>query len=577
MSIRKLVPFAGAAVIALVFASVPVAAQGTDPIAAVDNIPPEEPANIETDVNLLPPSVTLTWDRSPSDLVGVVSVGGGGGAGGVVATNDVTEYIIERSESGADAVEIMRVAPGVTRWVDETVITGPAYTYLVSAFDGTNLSDAIASFPVIVSEPPSIIVSALGPLEFNLGAGESDAETVTVTNAAAAEGPLTFSAVASPAGFFSSAVDQVTLQPGESIDVEIGFDATLAGNLNGLHTGLVVLVTNDPDDREVIIAVTATVSGGTETPLVDVPSVLSYGSVELGNSSTKTLRVSNAGGEPLNAVLSLSGDPVFAFVGESSITVPAGETAEVVLSFTPADNIFYDGIVTIASDDPFRPAVEVEVKGLGRIQGEGTKPATRKLHKLSVVFLTNIDFSDPVAVEDCETKARNNIQAILPPGFIVVNVTCAEGSTIVDFEIEPDPDAVDPPAITTEEALAELITTIEDPEVEVFVDLVDDLGDVASVTDETETLSAQPSDADGADIVGWFTREGTRVDFDDFFTFADGFGQTVDSAALDVLDIAGPNQGPPDGLVNFDDFFRFADDFGKTVANAEEVRTVLGL
>ena len=59
--------------------------------------------------------------------------------------------------------------------------------------------------------------------------------------------------------------------------------------------------------------------------------------------------------------------------------------------------------------------------------------------------------------------------------------------------------------------------------------------------------------------------------------FATEFGRTVTSARLDAYDIAGPDQGPSDGVINFNDFFRFADDYGKTVANADAVRTALGL
>ena len=48
-----------------------------------------------------------------------------------------------------------------------------------------------------------------------------------------------------------------------------------------------------------------------------------------------------------------------------------------------------------------------------------------------------------------------------------------------------------------------------------------------------------------------------RVDFDDFFLFADRFGSTSDSAAWDpAFDLV------PNGAVDFDDFFAFADLFG---------------
>ena len=56
-------------------------------------------------------------------------------------------------------------------------------------------------------------------------------------------------------------------------------------------------------------------------------------------------------------------------------------------------------------------------------------------------------------------------------------------------------------------------------------------------------------------LYGDFDRNG-RVDFDDFFVFADNFGLTNFNATTD-LDI--------DGDVDFDDFFVFADNFGKVM------------
>ena len=54
-----------------------------------------------------------------------------------------------------------------------------------------------------------------------------------------------------------------------------------------------------------------------------------------------------------------------------------------------------------------------------------------------------------------------------------------------------------------------------------------------------------------------FTGDG-KVDFDDFFLFADAFGAKRDGAGYDPkFDLDG------DGAVDFDDFFLFADDFGK--------------
>ena len=67
-------------------------------------------------------------------------------------------------------------------------------------------------------------------------------------------------------------------------------------------------------------------------------------------------------------------------------------------------------------------------------------------------------------------------------------------------------------------------------------------------------------DADGNRILGLFGAN-NRVDFDDFFVFADHFGMTVEDdlydAAFDIV---------PNNAIDLDDFFAFADNFGRVVA-----------
>ena len=69
-----------------------------------------------------------------------------------------------------------------------------------------------------------------------------------------------------------------------------------------------------------------------------------------------------------------------------------------------------------------------------------------------------------------------------------------------------------------------------------------------------------PVDDSGEVVLGWFTREGDRVDFDDFFLLADRFGSSDADADFGLFfDIV------PNGQIDVDDFLRFADDFGKSV------------
>ena len=103
----------------------------------------------------------------------------------------------------------------------------------------------------------------------------------------------------------------------------------------------------------------------------------------------------------------------------------------------------------------------------------------------------------------------------------------------------------------------------------------EDLARIATAIDNTYIPPppvVAPTDKDGLPIVGWFTHQGDRVGFDDFFLFADHFGLRAGDSSFDPLfDIV------PNGKIDFDDFFLFADNFGKAIANADEVRKGLGL
>ena len=79
-------------------------------------------------------------------------------------------------------------------------------------------------------------------------------------------------------------------------------------------------------------------------------------------------------------------------------------------------------------------------------------------------------------------------------------------------------------------------------------------------------------DIDGNRIVGLFGSN-NKVDFDDFFIFADHFGMNVENDMYDsAFDIV------PNNAIDLDDFFAFADNFGREVAGiGKVVPTMAGL
>ncbi|MCC7262736.1 MAG: fibronectin type III domain-containing protein [Candidatus Latescibacteria bacterium] len=94
-----------------------------------------------------------------------------------------------------------------------------------------------------------------------------------------------------------------------------------------------------------------------------------------------------------------------------------------------------------------------------------------------------------------------------------------------------------------------------------------DLARIASALDNTYVPPVEPVGTDGLPVLGWFSKQGDRVGFDDFFLFADHFGLGTGEGSFDpIYDLV------PNGKIDFDDFFLFADNFGKAIANADVVR-----
>ncbi len=238
-----------------------------------------------------------------------------------------------------------------------------------------------------------------------------------------------------------------------------------------------------------------------------------------------------------------------------------------------------DGITYVYSARPFdldnetdfvvEAGTSDDLARIIRAGGGGQATIVTTVAGATLTFDVELDVEDEAAVDAFTTDFITLVAELLgiDPSRIVVTAVTA-GSVVVTFEIldvegiEGEPDA--------EAALTQLQTlTTDDPEV------LADLGTVQEFVDDSTTevvVKVPPVDEDGVIILGWFTRQGSSVTFDDFFAFADHFGEEVGDETYDArFDIS------PNDRIDFDDFFFFADDFGKTVANADEVRTSEGL
>ena len=579
--------FASVAAVALMFGSSPVSADG-HLIGAHDNLAPAAPENFRADIDEVstPRTVTLTWDLSVDDETTATSTGNYADASGAtVSGNNVTGYIITRTATGEETVTVT-VAAGVWELVDDDDLTaGVDYTYTLAVTDGTNTAenDEPLSVSVGAGAPPQAQLSVVDGEDIDFltfAADEEAGEQIVVDNLATeVEAFLDVTIAVTGLGFASSDAS-LLVGPEDVAEFTISFSATAAGNIDGIYTGTLTIGTNDPDAPETVVTLRATIDGGDEAAVLDVVGDgLTWVNVPVNESRTQELTIQNLGEVDATADLVLSGDDFDVFGIElTTVNVSAGGTASVDVTFTPdEERDDFSALITITSAQA--PAADPITFVLA---GAAGVVAPDNPVQVAVVAVTTTFSATCTDTEDLTFRESLAAAFALTAGIDVSLVVVSEvicGSTIVTFQIlEPpadDPDA--PSAAEVAAAVEDLVATEPATFEAAFTDEGLALGTVDAIASEAVTVVVQPIDPSGASVVAWFTRTGTRVDFDDFALFAEAFGANLgDDAYDDIFDISGPEFGVADGRIDFDDFSRFASDFGKTVANAADIQALLG-
>jgi subtilisin family serine protease/sugar lactone lactonase YvrE len=90
---------------------------------------------------------------------------------------------------------------------------------------------------------------------------------------------------------------------------------------------------------------------------------LEFGSLYLGQSTTRTTVVTNRGTAPLHA--SLSADVAVFSVSPAVFIVPPGGSQTVTVTFLPDDQLVYDATLSASNDDPDTPVLTLPLHGQG--------------------------------------------------------------------------------------------------------------------------------------------------------------------------------------------------------------------
>jgi len=182
---------------------------------------------------------------------------------------------------------------------------------------------------------------------------------------------LTISSITSSNAQFSviSPASPFNIAAGGNAVVNLRFAPTSAG----ARAGTLSINSNDPSRARVDVVLTGTGLA----PIVEVtPQSLIFGNVATGENLIMKLAVRNTGNAPLNISSITSSDPQFTIsLPTTTFTLPAGGSININVRFAPTSAGAKTGTLSINSNDPNRPRLDVPMTGTGLAPAIDVSPA----------------------------------------------------------------------------------------------------------------------------------------------------------------------------------------------------------
>ncbi len=125
------------------------------------------------------------------------------------------------------------------------------------------------------------------------------------------------------------------------------------------YAGPIAIISSDPKHPMANVSVNGVGVAGK----VKVPSAVSFGSVKIGKTPTKTFNVSNNGLGVLHGSVDTLAAPFSVTSGGGSFILFHGQSTPVTVQFAPTSTQKASATLTITSDDPVHPTVGVTISG----------------------------------------------------------------------------------------------------------------------------------------------------------------------------------------------------------------------
>jgi len=230
-----------------------------------------------------------------------------------------------------------------------------------------------------LQSPAGTNVACSGTTAFgSVNVGSATIKTIRIQNLGTAALNLT----GLPLTITGANADQfsIVMQPtspiaaGSFSDMVVQFSPTSSG----AKTASISISSNDPDENPCLINLSGTGVAlapdiNLQTPVganVACGGSATFGSVNVGSSSTQTIRIQNLGTTPLNLTglpLTITGTNAdqFSIVTQPTSPIAAGSFSDMVVQFSPTSSGAKTASISISSDDPDENPCVINLSGTG--------------------------------------------------------------------------------------------------------------------------------------------------------------------------------------------------------------------
>ena len=273
------------------------------------------------------------------------------------------------------------IRTGTLTILNNDPLKNPYKIYLSDTAKAPTISVLNGTVALATNNTPAISIGAAPT-----GTAATPAYTFTIKNTGTA--PLTVTSITPTTGFTVTALTPVSpVAAGTSAT----FTVTGTPAANGVNTGSITILTNDPTTPsfKINISVTGTVptlsvlNGTTPVATNNTPAI-SVGTSLINTAATPfTFTISNTGAAPLN-VSSITPSTGFTVTALTPVSpVAAGTSATFTVTGTPAAVGANAGTITIVTNDPTTPSFKIN------ISVTGTAPSLSVLNNTTPVATNN--------------------------------------------------------------------------------------------------------------------------------------------------------------------------------------------